>query len=77
MVMGHSTRLVVTGLVAGVFGALAAGRAISGLLFGVRSWDPISLAGAAVILGAVGSFAAWIPARRAVRIDPRDALRIR
>jgi len=77
MVMGHSTRLVVIGLVLGVLGALVAGRAISGLLFGVRSWDPISLAGAAVILGAVGSFAAWIPARRAVRVDPRDALRIR
>ena len=76
MVMGHSTRLVATGLLLGVFGALAAGRALSGFLFGVRTWDPISLLGAAVILGAVGSFAAWIPARRAVRVDPRDALRM-
>ncbi|MCI0432530.1 MAG: FtsX-like permease family protein [Gemmatimonadetes bacterium] len=76
MVMGHSTRLVGAGLVIGILGALAAGRALSGLLFGVRSWDPVSLLAAVLVLGAVGSLAAWLPARRAVRIDPTRALRM-
>ena len=75
MVMGQSTRLVALGLLAGLLGALAAGSALSSLLFGVRSWDPSSLALATVVLGAVGTVAAWIPARRAVRIDPKEALR--
>jgi ABC-type antimicrobial peptide transport system permease subunit len=75
MVMGHSTRLVMAGLILGALGSLVAGRALSGFLFGVRAWDPISLLSAAVTLGAVGSFAAWIPARRAIGVDPRDALR--
>jgi predicted permease len=75
MVMGHSTRLVLLGLALGVIGAVGAGRALSGLLFGVRSWDPLSLASATVLLGAVATLAAWIPARRAVAVDPREALR--
>ena len=75
MVMGHSTRLIAVGLPAGLVGALALRSTLSGLLFGVRSWDPVSLALAVLILGSVGSLAAWIPARRAVRIDPQEALR--
>jgi putative ABC transport system permease protein len=75
MIMGQSTRLVVLGLLLGSLGAIAAGRALSGLLFGVRSWDPPSLIGAAVVLGAVATLAAWLPARRAVAVDPREALR--
>jgi len=75
MVMGQSTRLVSFGLLLGVIGAIGAGRALSGLLFGVKSWDPVSLLAAVVLLGAVATLAAWIPARRAVRIDPREALR--
>jgi ABC-type antimicrobial peptide transport system permease subunit len=75
MVMGHSTRLIAVGLAAGLVGAMAVRSALSGLLFGVRSWDPVSLVLAVLILGSVGSLAAWIPARRAVRIDPQEALR--
>jgi hypothetical protein len=75
MVMGQSTQLLAVGLVLGLGGALLAGSALSGLLFGVRSWDPVSLGLASLVLGGVGSFAAWLPARRAVRIDPKEALR--
>ncbi len=75
MVLGHSTRLLTVGLVLGLAGALAVGGALSGMLFGVRSWDPLSLLAAVVILGFVGTLAAWVPARRAVHIDPREALR--
>ncbi len=74
MVLGHATRLIALGLALGVAGALAAGAALSGVLFGVRSWDPASLLAAAALLGAVGTLAAWIPARRAVRVDPKVAL---
>jgi ABC-type antimicrobial peptide transport system permease subunit len=74
MVLGQSTRLVAMGLVLGLVAALATGRFLSGLLFGVRSWDPITLAATVVVLGTVGTVAAWLPARRAVKIDPKDAL---
>ncbi len=75
MVMGQSMRLILAGLVLGTVGALASGRFLSSLLFGVRPWDPISLAGAGIVLGAAGLLASWVPARRAVAIDPKEALR--
>jgi predicted permease len=75
MVLGHATRLLVAGLLLGLLGALLAGGALSGLLFGVRSWDPPSFLVAAGLLGAVGTLAAWLPARRAVGVDPKEALR--
>ena len=75
MVMGHSARLVSLGLVLGIVAALASGRFLSGLLFGVRAWDPLSLLGASLALAAAGALASYVPARRAVRIDPREALR--
>jgi predicted permease len=75
MVMSQSLRLVALGLLLGSIGSLIAGRAISGLLFGVRPWDPPSLLVAAALLGGVGTLAAWLPARRAVAVDPREALR--
>jgi putative ABC transport system permease protein len=74
MVLGQSTRLVAMGLVLGIVAALAAGRLLSGLLFGVRNWDPVTLAITVVVLGTVGTLAAWLPARRAVKIDPKNAL---
>jgi putative ABC transport system permease protein len=75
MVMRQATRLILVGLIIGTLGALAAGRAMAGLLFGVPSWDPASLFFAALVLGAAGLLASWVPARRAVAIDPTEALR--
>jgi predicted permease len=75
MVLGQSGRLLLLGLLFGWIGALLAGRAVSGILFGVKSWDPPSLIAATVLLFLAGTAASWIPARRAVRVDPRDALR--
>lgn len=75
MILGHSTRLVALGLALGAAAALLAGKALSSLLFGVKVWDPVSMAGAALLLGAVATLAAWVPARRTIAIDPRDALR--
>jgi putative ABC transport system permease protein len=75
MVLGQTSRLVVGGLVLGLIGSLAVGSTLSASLFGVSSWDPLSLLASVVTLGSIGTLAAWLPARRAVRIDPREALR--
>ena len=74
MVLGQSTRLVASGLVVGVLLALAGGRLLSGLLFGIRPWDPVSLLVATGLLALAGGLAAWLPARRAVKVPPTLAL---
>jgi putative ABC transport system permease protein len=63
------------GSAAGILGSLAAARWIGSLLFGIRADDPLTLAEAAVLLAMVALFGAWVPARRAARIDPMVALR--
>jgi len=67
--------LVGTGLLLGGAGALGAGRAVSSWLFGVRPFDPVTLAAVATLLLAAGFAASWLPARRAARVDPLVALR--
>lgn len=63
------------GIVVGLLGAVAATRVIESFLFETAPTDPGTFAIVAVILGVTGCVAAWIPARRAVRIDPVSALR--
>lgn len=75
MILGEATRLLAVGLALGCACALLAGRALSALLFGVPPWDPVSLVVTLAVLGGVGTLAAWIPARRALGVDPREALR--
>jgi ABC-type lipoprotein release transport system permease subunit len=52
-----------------------AARFATPLVFGVQPRDPATLAGAAVVLAAIGALAGWLPARRASRIDPAHVLR--
>ena len=66
---------VVLGLVVGLAGAAAVNRLLESLLFGVGSRDPATLGAVAAVLLTVGTLACWIPARRATRVDPSDALR--
>jgi putative ABC transport system permease protein len=66
---------VVMGWAAGVFGALAAGRVIRGLLFGVTAQDPLTIAGVTLVVLVTAALACYIPARRAMRTDPTVALR--
>ena len=67
--------LLALGMAAGLAASLAAGRLVASLLFGVRPRDPVQLAGAAAILAAATAVAAYLPARRAARLDPMAALR--
>jgi hypothetical protein len=59
----------------GIGGALAAARLIASLLFGVSASDPLTFAAVAILMTLVALAACWIPARRAMRVDPIEALR--
>ncbi|HKP30008.1 MAG TPA: hypothetical protein VJU15_11430, partial [Gemmatimonadales bacterium] len=56
-------------------GALALTRLLSAQLFGVAPTDPLALGGAALVLAVLAVIATWLPARRATRVDPMEALR--
>jgi predicted permease len=75
LVLGEGMSLVTMGIVIGFAAALMAGRLLSRMLFGVGASDPMSVAGAALILSAVALLACYLPARRATRVDPLEALR--
>jgi putative ABC transport system permease protein len=63
------------GVIAGLGGALAASRLLRSMLFNVSPIDPLTLVGTCVLLLAVAMVAAYLPARRAARVDPVEALR--
>jgi hypothetical protein len=75
MVVRQVARMALAGLALGIVAAVLLGRAARGLLYGVGTGDPIALAGAALVLTAVMLGAAYIPARRASRVDPMSVLR--
>jgi putative ABC transport system permease protein len=75
LVIGEGARLAAVGLVLGLAASLAATRVLSGLLYQVKATDPLTLTGVLAFLGAVVLVASYLPARRASRIDPVDALR--
>jgi predicted permease len=75
MIVKSSLAPVGIGVVLGVAGAVAAARLIESMLFGVAANDPLTLAGAVAVLMASAALAAWLPARRAARVDPMTALR--
>jgi putative ABC transport system permease protein len=75
MVVREGLVPVVVGLMGGILAALALGRIIEGMLFGVRAGDPWTLGGVSVVLIGVAAAACYIPAMRVSRADPLTALR--
>ncbi len=67
--------LILVGVTAGLTGALAGGRWVAALLFGVTPTDAATLAGAVLVLALTAACATYLPARRAARIDPAETLR--
>jgi putative ABC transport system permease protein len=75
LVMGDGIRVVLIGVVLGVALALAAGRLVSSLLHGVTPHDPIVLVSVSILLVSTAALACIVPAWRATRADPVEALR--
>jgi putative ABC transport system permease protein len=75
LVLRHAARWTAIGAVLGVLGSLLALRLLQAMLFQVSARDPWTLAAALALLAAVALLAAWIPSRRAARVDPVEALR--
>ena len=73
--LGQGARLAAVGLALGALCGTALSRLLSKLLYGVSAGDPVTHAGGAALLGAVALAAAFVPARRASRVDPMVALR--
>jgi len=74
LILGESMTLVVIGIGLGVAAALAAGRLVASLLFGVQTTDVLTMSLAVMVLAAVAAIAGYLPARRAARVDPMVAL---
>lgn len=75
LVLRQGLFLTVIGLVLGVAGAYGLGRFLASFMPRMISTDPVALSGTAVLLFAVAALACWIPARRATKVDPLEALR--
>ena len=73
--MTSGARLGAVGLVVGLIGAFAVARAMGGLLFGLSPGDPITFVAVPIVLALVVAAATWLPARRAARLEPMNALR--
>ena len=75
MVMSQGARMIAAGLVLGIAGALALGRVLASQIPEVAAVDPLVLAAAGLVLTVAALGASWLPARRAARVDPLQALR--
>lgn len=73
--VGQGARLALTGIAIGLVGAFALTRFLGSLLYAVGANDPLSFAATSVVLFVAALLASWIPARRAARVDPMEALR--
>jgi putative ABC transport system permease protein len=75
LVVGQGVVLALAGVGIGLILAFGAGRIVASILYDVSPSDPVSFAIIAVLLTAVASFASFLPANRAVEVDPLEALR--
>jgi putative ABC transport system permease protein len=75
LVTGHGLKLTLLGLALGMAGAFAVTRVMEPLLYGVTATDPLTFILISLSLAGAAMLACWVPARRATRVDPMDALR--
>jgi putative ABC transport system permease protein len=75
MVIAHGVRLAAIGIAIGIASSFGLTRLLATVLYGVKPWDPVVFTLAPAILACIAIFSAWLPARRATRIDPVTALR--
>jgi ABC-type antimicrobial peptide transport system permease subunit len=75
LVVWHGMRLALAGIVLGIGAAFALAHLIASFLFGVKWWDPIVFVVVPVILALTALLAVWVPAQRASRLNPMEALR--
>jgi putative ABC transport system permease protein len=75
LILGQGLKLAIVGVALGLLAAIAFTRLLKGLLFGISASDPLTFASIAVLLVGVALLACCIPARRATKVDPLEALR--
>ncbi|HEY1939323.1 MAG TPA: ABC transporter permease [Candidatus Angelobacter sp.] len=75
MVLRDGARMTITGVILGLIGALALTRLMRTMLYGVRPTDPLTFVSVAALLCIIAMLACYVPARRAMRVDPIEALR--
>jgi ABC-type antimicrobial peptide transport system permease subunit len=75
MVLKDGARMTLAGILIGFVGALALTRLMGTMLYGVRPTDPLTFVSVAAVLGAIAMLACYLPARRAMKVDPMEALR--
>jgi len=75
LIVGQGLSIAAVGVVVGLVGALGISRVIASLLYNVTSTDPLSFGGVSVFLAAIAVLASYLPARRAMKVDPIVALR--